>query len=505
MPRTKINVPLNRVEGDLELWVEVDGQVVSDAWSSGTLYRGFEKLMLGRAALDGLVITPRICGICSTSHLTAAARALDQIAHCTPPPNAVRMRNVAQMAEHIQSDVRQAFLMFAVDFVNPGYQHQPLYQEAVRRYTPFTGETVIEVIRATKNVVPIIALIGGQWPHSSFMIPGGIASVPSLGDLLQCQLLLKQYRQWYERRILGCTLERWAQVTSADDLDAWLDESNAHYESDLGFFIRYARAIGLDRIGQGHANFISYGTPAPNQAPDSDRPVLAGLARGTQVTEFDQRQVAEHVAYSWYVDYAGGKHPFEGETQPYASGHEGKKYSWAKAPRYDDLPAETGPLAEMLVPGSPLFAALFNQQGASVLVRELARIVRPVTLMPLMDRWLTESQDGGPFYLPPGPIVEGEGIGMIEATRGALGHWVRIQEGAITHYQIITPTSWNASPRDSNGTRGPIEQALVGIEIKNLDDPVELGHIVRSFDPCLVCTVHTIHRGEIKRTRLDMR
>ena len=116
-----INVPLNRVEGDLEVRAEVRDGAVVDAWCSGTMYRGFETIMVGRGPLDGLVITPRICGICSTSHLTAAALALDAISGAVPPPEAVALRNVAMLTEHVQSDVRQAFLMFAADFANPRY------------------------------------------------------------------------------------------------------------------------------------------------------------------------------------------------------------------------------------------------------------------------------------------------------------------------------------------------------------------------------------------------
>src|SRR5512136_1740779 len=105
------------------------------------MYRGIENSLIGRGALDGLVITPRICGICSTGHLIAAARALDMIARVAPPPHAVRVRNVALMVEHVQSDLRQSFLTFAADFVNPGHRDQALFEEAVRRYEPFRGET----------------------------------------------------------------------------------------------------------------------------------------------------------------------------------------------------------------------------------------------------------------------------------------------------------------------------------------------------------------------------
>ncbi|MBI4494551.1 MAG: nickel-dependent hydrogenase large subunit [Chloroflexi bacterium] len=499
--RMTLNVPLNRVEGDLELRVELESGVVADAWSSGTMYRGFERLLVGRGALDGLVITPRICGICTTSHLTAAALALDMVAGVQPPPDAVRIRNVALMAEHIQSDVRHGVLMFMPDFTNPAYRAQPLYEEAVRRYRPLKGEAAIEVIKETKRVLEIVAILGGQWPHSSYMVPGGIVSVPGTSDLLQCRQLLQRYRGWYERRILGCTVERWLEVHTASDLAAWLDEREAHRSSELGFYLRFARAIGLHKLGRGHGHFLSYGSlelPEGTQVrgrKGGDTLVPAGFARGTQVDGFEQEQIAEHVAHSWYVDYAGGKHPFEGETRPYATGQESKKYSWAKAPRYDGLPAETGPLAEMVIAGHPLFTDLVARDGPNVFVRELARLARPTELIPAMEAWLAETTGDGKFYVSPGEVVEGTGFGLTQAGRGALGHWVKIENQKIAHYQIITPTAWNASPRDSDGVRGPWEEALIGTQVKDVANPVELGHVVRSFDACLVCTVHAASRG----------
>ena len=496
-----IDVPMNRVEGDLEVRVEVEDGRVSDAWCSGVMYRGFENILNGRGALDGLVITPRICGICTTSHLGAASRALNMIADVVPPPDAVRLCNLALMTEYIQSDVRQSFLMYMVDFANRAHQENALFQEAVRRYEPFKGETVIEALQETKKVIEIIAIIGGQWPHSSYMVPGGIVSLPAAGDLQQCRYLLHHYRRWYEKRVLGCTVERWLEVSSAEDMDEWLEENESHYGSDLGFFIRFARSIGLDTIGRNHDTFISYGALDLPDDPKISVPsnehllVPAGFAQGTEIQGFDQDKIAEQVAYSWFKDYEGGRHPFEGETLPYASGSEGKKYSWSKAPRYDGRPAETGPLAEMIIAGSPLFTDLIAKNGATAFARQLARLVRPTKCMPAMERWLSEISGSEKLYISPGEITEGSGMGLTEATRGALGHWVRIEEGRIQHYQIITPTAWNASPRDADGTRGPMEEALIGTEIGLPDNPVELGYVVRSFDPCLVCTVHNISRA----------
>ena len=347
-----------------------------------------------------------------------------------------------------------------------------------------------------------MAILGGQWPHSSYMVPGGVTTTLELSDLLQCRHLLAAYKLWYERQILGCTLERWQAVDSADKLDTWLDESTAHRDGELGFYLRFARQLGLDRMGSGCGNFISYGAldnpgeidlRTPGTGPDLLIP--AGFARGTQIEPFDQQQVAEHVAHSWYEDYEGGRHPFEGETRPYATGRETTKYSWAKAPRYAGLPAETGPLAEMVIAQNPLFVDLIEHGGPSVLVRELARLVRPATLIPTMQRWLAELSIGNTLYVPAPELIEGQGFGLTHASRGALGHWVKLADGKLEHYQIITPTSWHASPRDSDDVRGPWEEALVGTPIKDPENPVELGHVVRSFDACLVCTVHAVRRN----------
>ena len=510
MKKIIVNVPLNRVEGDLEIRAEVEDGRVTNAWSSGTMYRGFERMMIGRGALDGLVITPRICGICGTSHLTTAALALEMVADVSPPANAIRLRNLALMVEHIQNNLRQTFLMFTTDFTNPLYCDNPLYPEALRRYEAFKGETVLEVIKSTKRLLESVAIIGGQWPHSSYMVPGGIASIPSTSDLLQCRMILGEFRNWFERRILGCSLQRWLEIRSVDDLEQWLAESESHHESDLGFFLRFGREIKLDTLGHGYENFLSCGAfEIPKDSavqsfecitestqPHSPFLIPAGFLQGDHFEPFNQEHIAEHVAYSWFLDYEGGRHPFDGETRPYASGNESGKYSWAKAPRYKNLPAETGPLAQMVISRNPLFLDLVRDSGANAFSRQLARIARAVDFIPVMETWLEESvADRGRFYNSPGKISDGTGFGLTEGPRGSLGHWIKLKDGKIVHYQIITPTAWNASPRDTDGLRGPWEEALLGTKVHDPENPVELGHVVRSFDACLVCTVHALAHG----------
>jgi uptake hydrogenase large subunit len=497
-----VTIPLNRAEGDLEIRVEVDNGIVSEAWSTGTLFRGFEEMMRGRGVLDGLVVTPRICGICSLTHLTAAVEALDAIAGVTPPDNARRLRNLALMVETIQSDIRQAVLMFMVDFANSdAYADHPLAEEARARYAPLEGRAAIEVVRESKRLIQVVGIIGGQWPHTSFMVPGGVTSIPEISKILQCRIIVERFRAWYERSILGCSVERWLEVQSVSDLAAWLNEKASHRDSEIGFFIRFSRMARLSTLGKGPNRFLSYGSfPLPRDTAvqgGGERLMRSGWADGVSVSSFEPAKITEDISHSWFEQGSGPLHPFEGETKPYASGQSGRLYSWVKAPRYDGKAAETGPLAEAVVGGNPLFREMVARDGANVLARELARFVRPAYFLNPMKIWLDEllarREDG--FYNPVKGIPDGQGAGLIQAARGALGHWVKVENEKITHYQIITPTAWNGSPRDDRGVRGAWEEALIGTPIKDIKNPVEAGHVVRSFDPCLVCAVHCLRKG----------
>lgn len=500
--RIVCDLPINRAEGDLDVKVAIEDGKVVDAWSIGTMFRGFEQMLVGRGAFDGLVVTPRICGICSTTHLMAAVQALDVIAKVRPPGNAVRLRNLSLMAETVQSDVRQSILMFLVDFANPAYAGHSFFAEAMKRYAPLSGERCVDVIKTTKHMLEMVALIGGQWPHSSHMVPGGVAFPVNGADIVSCRHILRNFRHWYERTVLGCPLETWNAIASAADLEAWRNDP-LHRGSDVAHLLRFAKEAGVAHLGKGYERFLSYGSldlpddtslKAPGQGTQL---IPAGFYDNGQSHSFQANRILEHVDHSWYADSPLPLHPSQGMTEPYASGDEGKKYSWSKAPRYDGLPAETGPLAERLLAQDTLFMDLAARQGINLVLRQLARLTRPAKIIPAMETWLAELSEhsGAPCYTPvDASALDGEGAGMIQAARGALGHWVRIEKGRIAHYQIVTPTAWNGSPRDAAGLRGPWEEALLGTPVADPDNPVEVGHVIRSFDPCLVCTVHRVGR-----------
>jgi Ni,Fe-hydrogenase I large subunit len=499
MGQIKKIIPLNRVEGDLEIQLEIQDGVVREASSVGTMYRGIENLMRGRGPMDSLVITPRICGICTTAHLNAAAEALDMAYAADVPDNGRRLRNVTLMVEQLQNDIRHAFLLFMPDLIHPRYASHPLYGEAFSRYQVLRGHTAQQTVKETKKLLEIIAILGGQWPHSSFMVPGGVVSVPMASDIIHCRNILRNFRKWYEERILGCSLDRWRQIDSWDDIHAWLAQRPAHTNSEVGFFIRYGLGLGLDALGRGHDTFISYGGP---HMPRRDRP---GFGAGNHLCSapafftpegavpLDPDKISEDITCSYFQDDQAARHPFDGRTAPCDADTDEKKYSWAKAPRYAGRPAETGALADMLVAEHPLFVEKITHGGANVLIRQLARLVRPVNLLLAIDRWLAEMIEcKSPFFQHYTKAVTARSCGLVSAPRGALGHWMTIENGVIANYQVITPTAWNASPRDVLGVRGPWEEAIVGTEIPDPDHPIEVEQIVRSFDPCLVCTVHAV-------------
>lgn len=496
MVKKTLNIDLNRVEGDLEFELDVEDGVVVDARCIGVMYRGFEQIMIGRTPRDAAVITPRVCGICGTAHLYAATLALEQIWGIEPPPNATHIRNLCLLTESIQNDIRQSFLMFLVDFCHTAYQNHPLYHDVIDAFAPFKGRFHLDALAQSRDAVGIVALFGGQWPHSSYMLPGGVVGKPSIRKIIETRDIIAKLSRWYENAVIGDSLDNWLSLSNADAFfDGWENDSQKA-NSAMGLFTRFSRSIGLHQVGFGAGDMLSYG--GVGEAKHQVMPGVYDSERG-EVTPLDQSLIEEHVRYSWFRQYPGGRHPHKGETIPDYQ-HESDRYTWAKAPRYDGKVMQTGPMAELIISGDPLVSALHRQEGPSTWLRQFSRLRRiGFSLQQMKDTVDALAGDlGGEFFLPPRPEdeVDGKGVGMVQAARGGLGHWVSIKDGVVERYQIITPTAWNASPRDSNGTHGHWEQSVIGLSVDDLDHPLMVGHVIRSHDPCLVCTVHMLPTGK---------
>jgi uptake hydrogenase large subunit len=513
MPSTTVQTldisPVGRVEGDLDVRVDIQNGVVVNAWTQAELFRGFEVILRDKDPQAGLVVTPRACGICGASHLTCAAWALDTAWGTTVPRNAILARNLGQIVESLQSIPRHHYGLFMIDFTNKKYARSSFYPEAVRRWAPFTGVHYEAGVTISGRPVEIYALLGGQWPHSSYMVPGGVMCSPTLTDVTRAWSILEHFRRnWIEPMWLGCTMERYEEIRSYDDFLVWLEERPEHAASDLGMYWLMSLDVGLDQYGRGHKRYMSWG-----YLPHEDRyqkPTIegrnaavimkSGVFNGATNTHklMDQQFTREDMTHSWY-DETQSVHPYDRVTKPAPKNKidHTAKYSWATGVSHQqDGRLETGPLARQLVAGGkhgeswqhhdPLILDMYRKMGgASVLLRHFARMHECVKLYREAERILREFRLNDAWYVKP-TERDGRGWGATEAIRGALCHWIDVKGGKIKNYQIIAPTTWNVGPRTGDGARGPIEESLVGIPIADPHDPVEVGHVCRSYDSCLV-------------------
>ena len=475
--------PFNRIEGDLRIELEVDANTVISAKSSGIMFRGFERIMPGRSPMDALVITPRICGICSGSHGVAAAKCLAQAQGAEMPENAFYMKNLILGIEVVMSHLSHYYLLFAPDLVNPRYKNLSVHGAVNQRFAAMSGSSVVLALKARQSALEIMGLVGGKWPNSLAIHPTGTTSTMNLSSLTRTIGILKEFQDFLEKRFLGCPLSEWLDIDSFDKLLQW-HSNPQHGESDLGLFLTMCLEAGLDRIGKGPNRYMSYGA---YDLPDGSTWLPQGYFEGRTRT-FDQSLIKEHIGASFFRDAVEARHPMDGVTSPLAD--KTGAYSWAKAPRYNGRTVEVGPLARMIIADDPLLTDMIRQMDSSVMTRMFARLREMCRLTKEMSNWLERINPNEPFYAVPSSRFTSHGIGLTEAARGGLGHWMKISSNLIDSYQVVTPSAWNMSPRDESGQPGPVEQALAGVSVADINDPVEVNHIIRSFDPCMSCTVH---------------
>ena len=295
----------------MEVRLELEDHTVTDAWCVGTMYRGFEQILTGRDPGDALVIAPRICGICSTSQLYAAASALETAYGSPVAPNGTRIRNLCLMAESVMSDARHTFLMFTPDFCNRAYRDHPHYARVMELFEPpFKGRLAARDRRRDeahpghrdrlRRPVAALDLHDARRGHMPL----------DASRLDECSAAIDVYAEWYERAILGCTCEEWLSLQSADDFHAWM-EVPAHRESAIGVFTRFGRSIGLHELARGTPHLLSAGCyydPERWQPPFDERPCLqpGGFYDGDReaIEPFRTEDVAEHLRYAKLVDPA---------------------------------------------------------------------------------------------------------------------------------------------------------------------------------------------------------
>jgi len=503
--------PITRIEGHMKFEAVVDGGEVKDAHVSGTLFRGFERILVGRHPLDAVRLTQRVCGVCPTAHGTASALCLDQALGVEGhvPPNGRLVRNLLLGSNFLQSHILHFFALAALDYVDvtalADYQGNESELKAVRSFidrqelSPFfpryegdyrcAKDVNVDLVRGYLKALHIrrvchemLTVFGGKMPHNIAIVPGGVTSEVTADRVATFAGKLQEISEFID--------------------DVYLPAILAVAGAYPDYF----------EIGAGCGRFLAYGTfntdDAPGASLERNRLLPRGLVdTGGKFKSLDIDKIAEDVAHSRY-SAACAAHPSAGRTEPEPA--KDGAYSWIKAPRYDGRPAEVGPLARAMVgwvAGDAVVKPVLEkalaatglkpEQLPSVLGRHLARALECRIVVDAMVGWLDELKPGQPAATELTIPDEGVGTGLAGAPRGALGHWIEIKDSKIARYQLVVPTTWNGSPRDRDGAAGPIEQALLGTKVADRDNPFEVVRIIRSFDPCLACAVHVMTaRGE---------
>jgi hydrogenase large subunit len=513
--------PLTRIEGHLRIDVEVEDGKVKDAWSSGTMFRGIEMLLRGKHPWDAQQVTERICGVCPLVHGTAASYNLDDAMGVELPDNARIIRNLCLGANFIQSHVLHFYHLAALDYVDvtavlkyeggdPAlqalkskvkaladakdlYPFMPRYESADYVSDPEVATTLVahyvQALEARKKAQEMLSIFYGRMPSFVGTIPGGVTNPPTTSNILAFRSRLSELQKFIDDVYVQDILT----VAGVKDYEAFFVAGDSG-----GNYLAYG---GFDQDSKGATKFLPRGYVLENN--------LAGV---TGASGFDEAKITESVWHSWYSNDCDGLHPKEGKTEPQL--HKEDAYSFLKAPRYDGHPMEVGPMARMLVMAGleltgkadekliplveklgllPKVQELAEKGKFGILPRHAMRALECKLLADEMQKWLDQLKPGEKIWDKKDIPKEAHGRGLVEGPRGALGHWIHIQDGKIGNYQAIVPTTWNAAPRDKKGERGPIEKALIGLPVPDVDNPINVGRCVRSFDPCLACAIHMIH------------
>ena len=545
--------PITRIEGHLRIDVEVDNGAVQKAWASSTMWRGIEKILLGRDPREAWLFTQRFCGVCTTVHALASVRAVEDALKLEVPLNAQYIRNLIIIAHALHDHIVHFYQLSALDWVDVTQvlKADPAGASSLgESLSPWTRNSKNEML-ATKNRIKGLVDSGqlgpfahGYWGHPAMKLP---PDVNLLATSHYLQALEYQRYALQAVAILGGKTPHIQNMAVGGVSNAINLNSEATLNLDRLYqfkglmdkvipFVKDVYFNDVCAVAAFYPDWFGYGAGVTNYlaAPDlflDTKSTEFDIPGGTifngdlstykpiagQHDEYFRKGVTEHHKHAYYKNDNAGLHPWKGETDPeFTDWQADGKYSWVKAPRFEGKPMQVGPLANVLcalAAGNPLAKKYATQAletvGAiakikagpevlhSTLGRHAARAIRAAMLADLFQKhWqlLVDNILKGDVttYNPPSfPKGEVEGMGFHEAPRGLLSHWVVIDGGTLKNYQAVVPTTWNASPRDEKGVPGPYEASLLRNPIAQVEHPLEVVRTIHSFDPCMACAVHT--------------
>ena len=542
MTRSVID-PITRIEGHLRVEMEVENGVVADAWVSGGCFRGMELVVQNRTPEDAAQIVERICGVCPVSHAHASSIAGDKAYGITISNNARIVRNLLEGAQFLHSHILWLYNLAALDYVNPLNALQAnvddayavalenglalhsdlnqLYEKLAAfadngQLSIFSGNWFdadggeayvdnpeanliltshyLEALKMQARSSEMAALLGGKMPHVMTSIPGGNMWVPTESKLDDLLAMATEVRDWVNDTVLADTV-----------MLAKLYPEVLTFGKGCGRYIAWGVFEGPD---------WPYGDNYTEQMLNRYLP-MAVLDEQFQASDVQENLITEYMGRSWYKGSETYTSPYFVTDPDFTEYNVDDRYSWVKAPAYDGKPMEAGSMARIFaayVRGVPFIKeqvdAVLGILGAkpgdlaafqSTLGRTAIRQIETIYIANLMVEWvngLAEAIKGGDseYFREPARLT-GEGTGFWEAPRGALYHSEKVVDGKIEGYQIIIPSTWNLAPINGDGEHGPLEQALIGVPVADIEKPINALRTVHSFDPCTACAVHVTERG----------
>ena len=541
MTRSVID-PITRIEGHLRVEMEVENGVVADAWVSGGCFRGMELVVQNRTPEDAAQIVERICGVCPVSHAHASSIAGDKAYGITISNNARIVRNLLEGAQFLHSHILWLYNLAALDYVNPLNALQAnvddayavalenglalhsdlnqLYEKLAAfadngQLSIFSGNWFdadggeayvdnpeanliltshyLEALKMQARSSEMAALLGGKMPHVMTSIPGGNMWVPTESKLDDLLAMATEVRDWVNDTVLADTV-----------MLAKLYPEVLTFGKGCGRYIAWGVFEGPD---------WPYGDNYTEQMLNRYLP-MAVLDEQFQASDVQENLITEYMGRSWYKGSETYTSPYF-VTDPDFTEYNDDRYSWVKAPAYDGKPMEAGSMARIFaayVRGVPFIKeqvdAVLGILGAkpgdlaafqSTLGRTAIRQIETIYIANLMVEWVNELAEaikgGDSEYFREPARLTGEGTGFWEAPRGALYHSEKVVDGKIEGYQIIIPSTWNLAPINGDGEHGPLEQALIGVPVADIEKPINALRTVHSFDPCTACAVHVTERG----------
>ena len=445
---------IERIEGEAKLSCTWKDEKVSDARIDFLNFRGFEYILEGKAPLDALVYTPRICGICGQAHLKATVDALENIYENINEPlqvtnKAKLLREIGLNIEIIDSHIKWFYMFILPDIIK-------LETADLGIYAPLKGSRWLEACKTASETIKALAVIGGQWPHTSYMMPGGVVSDPTLLELSSMQNYIYGAIRFFEKSIAGVPFDKYLAFYSVNDL--------AFLGADLKYFKDLSFKYSLEEYGKSYDRFITLGSSSLFES---------GKMRQRIAHRLDLSKIKESDEHTFLVQNDNINK---------------QKTTWSKSVSYDNKFFETGPLSRAMMSNRKFIKDIHKRYKDSSFTRIMARMDELAFLLENTKELIKKVDISEESFIKPKislkDIESASGISLVEACRGSLFHEIHIKKGKISKYDVITPTVWNLGPENKT-QKGIAQKAIIGapsIEIARI--------ILRSFDVCSVCTTH---------------